>query len=61
MITSFVCHEITFATVHISDDVVSVCDSPGMLICKLIKPCINHTQIALLIHGFVPVIKWLLI
>ena len=53
-------HEITFATVHITDD-VSFCDDPGILIHKTAKPCINSMWMALLIHGFVPVNTWLLI
>ena len=35
--------EITFATVHVTDDDVSFCDGPGMLIYKIAKPCINST------------------
>ena len=31
------------ATVHITDDDVSFCDGPGMLIRKTAKPCINST------------------
>ena len=46
---------------HVSDDDISFCDGPGMLIRKTIQPCINGTRIALLIHGFVPVKTWLLI
>ena len=48
-------HEITFAIVHVTDDYVSFCDGPRILIRKTEKPCINSTWIALLIHGFVPV------
>ena len=48
-------HGITFATMHITDDDVSFCDGPGMLIRKTVKPYINSTWFALLIHGFVPV------
>ena len=32
-----------------------------MRIRKVITPCINSTEIALLIHGFVPIKTWLLI
>ena len=48
-------------TVHVTDDDVSFCDGPGMLIGKTAKLCINRMWIALLIHGFVPVKTWLLI
>ena len=41
------------ATVHFFDDDVSFYDSPGMLIHKTIKLCINSTWIPLLINGFV--------
>ena len=53
-------HEIMFATVHVTDDDVSFCDGPAMLIRTTAKPCINSMLIALLIHGFVPVKTWLL-
>ena len=49
------------STVHITHDDVSFYEGPGMLICKTAKPCINSTQIALLIQGFVLVKIWLLI
>ena len=58
-ITSCWRREITFATVHVTDDDVSFCDGPGMPIHKTEKPCINSTWTALLIHGFVPVKTWL--
>ena len=48
MITSFWRHKITFATVHITDDDVRFWDSPGMLIHKTAKPCINSMWISLL-------------
>ena len=54
-------HEITFATVYVTDYDVSFCDGPRMLIRKTAKPCINNTWIALLIHGFVLVKTWRLI
>ena len=41
--------------------IVSFYDSPGMLIRKPAKPCINSKWIALLTHGFVLVETWLLI
>ena len=40
------------ASVHVTDDDVSFCDSPGMLIRKTAKPYINSTWIAMVIHGF---------
>ena len=51
---------IAFATVHVTDDYVRFYDSPGMIIPKTAKLCINSTWIALLIiiiiiHGFVPI------
>ena len=54
-------HEITFATVHVTDDDLNFCDGPGLLIRKTVKPCINSMWIALLIHGFLSVKTWLLI
>ena len=33
----------TQLTVHVTDDDVRFCDSPGMLIRKTAKPCINNT------------------
>ena len=54
-------HEITFVTVHMTEDDVSFCDRLGMLIRKTAKLCINSTWITLLIHRFVPVNTWLLI
>ena len=48
------------ATVLFTDDNISFYDGPGMLICKIAKPCINSILIALLIHGFVLVKTWLL-
>ena len=53
-------HEITFVTVHVTNDDVSFCDGPGMINLKTAKPCINSMWIALLIHGFVQVKTWLL-
>ena len=48
-----------------SDDDVSFCDGPRMLIYRTAKPSFISTLIALLIHGlihgFVPVKTWLLI
>ena len=35
------CHEITFATMNVTDE-VRFCDSPGMLLHKTAKPCINN-------------------
>ena len=61
MLPSFWRQEITFLTVHVTDDDVRYCDGPGMLICKTTKPCINSGWIALLIRGFVTVKTWLLI
>ena len=49
------------ASVHFTDDDVSFYDGPGMLIRKTAKPCINCTQIAFLMHGFVLLKTWLLI
>ena len=49
------------AFVHFTDDDVSFYDGPRMLIRKTAKPCINSTQIALLINGFVLVKTRLLI
>ena len=60
-IASFWRHDITFVTVHVTDDDVRFCDGPGMLIFKTTKPCINSKWIALLIHGFVLIKTWLLI
>ena len=57
----FLCINISRGTMHVTDDDVSFCDGPGMLIRKNAKPYINSTWIALLIHGFVPVKTWLLI
>ena len=56
---SFWHYEITFATVHVTDD-VTFYDGPGMLIHKTAKPCINSMWIALLIHEYLPVKTWLL-
>ena len=56
ILTSSWRHEITIASVHVTDDDVSFCDGPIMLIRKTAKPWMS-----LLIHGFVPVKTRLLI
>ena len=43
-------YKFTFANVHVTDDDISFCDGPGLLIRKTVKPCINSMWIALLIH-----------
>ena len=52
MITHFWRHEITFATVHVTDDDVRFCDDPGMLI--YVKPQIRVLT-ACELPGVVPV------
>ena len=57
-------NEIKFPSVHDTDDDVSFCDGPGMLIHVIrntAKPYFNSTWIALLIHGYMPVKTRLLI
>ena len=49
------------APVLFTDDDVIFYDGPGRLIHKTLKPCINSTWTALLIHGFVLIKTWLLI
>ena len=51
MVTALWRHEITFATVRVTDDDVSycICNGPGMFMRKTAKPFINCTWIALVI------------
>ena len=50
-------YEITFATVHVTDDEVSFSDGPGMLVCtcKTAKRALTAH-----VYGFVSVKAWLL-